>query len=51
MTAPDDSAPGIGPLGLVLGAVLIIAGSLLLHAYFEASGRSRPWLVKFLPGA
>jgi len=51
VAAPDDDTPGIGPLGLVLGCVLIIAGSLLLHAYFEASGRNRPWLVKLLPGA
>lgn len=35
----------------LVGALAIIAGSWLLHEGFEGSGRSRPWLIKLLPGA
>jgi hypothetical protein len=29
---------------------LIVAGAWMLHSTFEASGRSRPFWTKFLPG-
>lgn len=47
---PTQERPA-GDLWLVLGVALIIAGSLMLHGYFDRSGRSRPWVTKLLPGA
>lgn len=34
-----------------LGYVAIIAGSALLYEGYENSGKDRPFLTKFLPGA
>lgn len=36
---------------LVGGIALVVAGSWLLHAAYEGSGKSRPWGLKLLPGA
>lgn len=36
---------------IAAGASLIVLGSWLLHEAYEGSGKSRPWFVKFLPGA
>lgn len=33
------------------GVALLVAGSWLLHEGYEGSGRRRPWLTKWLPGA
>lgn len=34
-----------------LGAVMIIAGAYLLHEAYEGRGTSRPFALRFLPGA
>ena len=36
---------------LVGGIASIVTGSVLLHLAYEASGKSRPWGLKLLPGA
>ena len=36
---------------LVGGVGCVVAGSVLLHLAYEASGKSRPWGLKLLPGA
>jgi hypothetical protein len=36
---------------VIAGAALIVAGSLMIHAGYEGSGRRRPWAIKLLPGA
>lgn len=33
------------------GVACLTFGSWLLHEAFEARGRKRPWVIKFLPGA
>lgn len=35
---------------LYAGAVLFVLGAWCLFKYYEGSGRSRPFLTKFLPG-
>lgn len=34
-----------------VGIVLLVAGAYLLHDAYDARGRSRPFLMKFVPGA
>lgn len=34
---------------LWIGVVCMIVGSWALYSYFEASGRKRPFVMKFLP--
>lgn len=42
---------GLAPKQAVtIGALLTAAGSWLLFEGYELSGRSRPWLMRFLPG-
>jgi hypothetical protein len=36
---------------VVAGCALIVAGAWVLHEAYEASGRKRPFAIKFLPGA
>jgi hypothetical protein len=33
------------------GVAAIVVGSLLLHDAYERRGKSRPWAIKWLPGA
>ena len=46
---PDKDSPA-GHEYLVIGVVLLIIGSWLIHCYYEKSGRSRPFIAKALPG-
>jgi hypothetical protein len=34
-----------------VGIVLVCAGAYLLHDAYDARGRSKPFLMKFVPGA
>ncbi len=35
---------------MIAGLALVVAGSWLIYDAYEARGRTRPWLVRLLPG-
>jgi hypothetical protein len=37
--------------GAVIGSALVIAGAYLIHDAYDKRGRSKPFALKWLPGA